>query len=573
MFQIIKIAFAVSKNPKLNLFLFFIFTTIATTLEVFSIGIILPLTQSIISSGENYSLIFRGIKYFEMPVQNVFYIFMFLFILKNIYLVFYYWWVSKFSWNIYSSSSIYLLKKYLFNDFSFFKKNDASQLVQNVYIETKNFTGSFQSSLVIIFETLVLFSVIFLLFSIQFKLTLITLFVFSFVMLTYNKLVSKTLSGWGTKRVVFSTESLKTLNEIFRGIKTIKIFNIEQTFSNIFSKYIKAFSSVATKHGAFTNYPKIILELCAIIIISSTLIVAYYSSVDLKGMIPFFGVFAAAAFRLLPSVNKLMTAFNNISFYKSSINIMAKEYNKFDTKSNKVKNENIFFEKEIKIKNLYFSHYQKDYLYKDESITIEKFDCIGIYGESGSGKTTLVDIIMGLYKADKGELLVDNKKISSFSEIQSWQKKISYVPQSIFLFNGTIKNNVSFEFNEKLIDNKKVSKSLLSSQLKKFADKHEKMNYIIDEGGANLSVGEKQRVGIARALYKDPELIILDEPTSALDNDTAKNFIKFLEEFKKNRTLIIISHDLNSLKFCNKIYEIKQDDINGNKIVLKSSLN
>ena len=152
-------------------------------------------------------------------------------------------------------------------------------------------------------------------------------------------------------------------------------------------------------------------------------------------------------------------------------------------------------------------------------------------------------------------------------------KKISYVPQSIFLFNGTIKNNVSFEFNEKLIDNKKVSKSLLSSQLKKFADKHEKMNYIIDEGGTNLSVGEKQRVGIARALYKDPELIILDEPTSALDNDTAKNFIKFLEEFKKNRTLIIISHDLNSLKFCNKIYEIKQDDINGNKIVLKSSLN
>ena len=199
MFQIIKIAFAVSKNPKLNLFLFFIFTTIATTLEVFSIGIILPLTQSIISSGENYSLIFRGIKYFEMPVQNVFYIFMFLFILKNIYLVFYYWWVSKFSWNIYSSSSIYLLKKYLFNDFSFFKKNDASQLVQNVYIETKNFTGTFQSSLVIIFETFVLFSVIFLLFSIQFKLTLITLFVFSFVMLTYNKLFQRHLVDGGEK--------------------------------------------------------------------------------------------------------------------------------------------------------------------------------------------------------------------------------------------------------------------------------------------------------------------------------------------------------------------------------------
>ena len=128
-----------------------------------------------------------------------------------------------------------------------------------------------------------------------------------------------------------------------------------------------------------------------------------------------------------------MTAFNNISFYKSSINIMAKEYNKFDTKSNKVKNENIFFEKEIKIKNLYFSHYQKDYLYKDESITIEKFDCIGIYGESGSGKTTLVDIIMGLYKADKGELLVDNKKRLVVFQKYKVGKKISYVPQFIFI--------------------------------------------------------------------------------------------------------------------------------------------
>ena len=289
-------------------------------------------------------------------------------------------------------------------------------------------------------------------------------------------------------------------------------------------------------------------------------------------MIPFFGVFAAAAFRLLPSVNKLMTSFNNISFYRSSINMMAKEYNKFDIKVNNIAEKNILFEKEIKIKNLNFSHNQKDIIYDNENITIQKFDCVGIYGESGSGKTTLVDIIMGLYKPDKGELLVDDQKISSATEIKNWQKKISYVPQSIFLFNGSIKNNVSFEFNEKLIDSKKVSQSLLSSQLEKFSDTPEKLNYKIDEGGGNLSIGEKQRIGIARALYKDPELIILDEPTSALDNNTANNLIKFLGEFRKNRTLIIISHDLSSLKFCNKIYEIKQSNKNKNKIILKDSL-
>jgi ABC-type multidrug transport system fused ATPase/permease subunit len=180
---------------------------------------------------------------------------------------------------------------------------------------------------------------------------------------------------------------------------------------------------------------------------------------------------------------------------------------------------------------------------------------------------------MGLYKPDKGELLVDDKKIKSINEIKSWQKKISYVPQSIFLFNGSIKNNVSFEFNENLIDVKKVSQSLMSSQLEKFANPEEKMNYIINEGGGNVSIGEKQRIGIARALYKNPELIILDEPTSSLDDNTAKNLIKFLGEFRKKRTLIIISHDIKSLQFCNKIYEIKQSEKGKNKIFLKDSFN
>lgn len=573
MFKIIKIIFKSNKSVKLNFFLFFVFTSIATILEIFSIGIIFPLTQGVMDSGQIYSLVLKGIKYFEISIQDVFFIFIFLFILKNIYLVFYYWWISKFTWNIYSSLSIYLLRKYLSKDFYFFKKNNTSQLVQNVYIETKNFTGSLQSSLTIIFETLVLISIIFLLISIQFKTTLITLFTFSLIMFLYHKLFSKILIKWGRKRIEFSSNSLKTLNEIFGGVKTIKIFNIEQIFTTIFSRHIKAFSSVATKHNAFMSYPKIVLEFSAIIILATILIFTHYSSTELKSMIPFFGVFAFAAFRLLPSINKLMTGFSNISFYKSSVDIMSKEYDELDIKITEVTKDNILFKKEIQIKNLTFSHNQKDIIYKNENIIIKKFECVGIYGESGSGKTTLVDIIMGLYKPDKGELLVDNKKITSVSEIKGWQKKISYVPQSIFLFNGSIKNNISFEFNEKLIDTKKVLQSLISSQLQKFTDQPEKIDYIIDEGGGNLSTGEKQRVGIARALYKNPELIILDEPTSALDSNTAKNLIKFLEEFKKNRTLIIISHDLNSLRFCNKIYEIKQTNDSKNKIVLKNNVN
>jgi len=573
MIKIIKIAKQISKNSRSGLYLFFFFTTIATILEIFSIGIILPLIQSLMNGNENFSLIIKETKYFELPITNVFYIFVFLFIIKNIYLVFYYWWISKFTWNIYSISSKYLLKKYLSNSFVFFKKNEASQLVQNVFIETKNFTATFSSLLIIIFESFVLVSIVFLLFSIEFKITMLTLFIFSIIMLAYHKLFSQTFNKWGSQRLESSTQALKTLNEIFSGIKTIKIFNVEKTFNKMFANYINRFSSVVTKQSAFINYPKIVLEMSAITIIFSSLIIINNSNLDLESIIPFFGVFIAGAFRLLPSVNKLMMSFNNISFHKTSINMMIKEYDKTEITIDKTIYKNIMFEKEIKIEDLSFSHNQKDVIYDKENITINKFDFIGIYGESGSGKTTLVDIIIGLYKPNKGKLIVDGKEISTSEEIQGWQKKIAYVPQSTFLFNGSIENNVSFEFNKDLIDTKKVVQSLESSQLEKFVNEKEKFNYIIDEGGGNLSVGEKQRIGIARALYKNPELIILDEPTSALDSDTAKNLIKFFGELRKRRTLIIISHDLSTLQFCNKIYEIKQSEAGKNKIILKDGLN
>ena len=520
----------------------------------------------------NFSFSLKGKEYLEISMQNLFFIFILLFFIKNVYLVFYYWWVSN-SHGIYTQvpADICLIN-ILLMIFIFLKKNDMSKLVQNVYIETKNFTATFSSSLIIIFETLVLVSIVFLLFSIQFKITLITLLIFFFIMILYHKLFSGKLGKWGSERLKFGTKSLKTLNEIFGGIKTIKIFNVEKIFSNIFSKNIITFSSVATKHSAFTNYPKITLEMCAILIIFSTLILINYSELDINNIVPIFGLFIAAAFRLLPSVNKLMQGFNNISFHQPSIIMMENEYKKLEKIDNTI-NKDTIFEKEIKLRDLNFSHNQKDIIYDKENITINKFDCVGIYGESGSGKTTLVDIIMGLYKPDKGELLVDDKKIQTINEIKSWQKKISYVPQSIFLFNGSIKNNVSFEFDENLIDDKKVSQSLMSSQLEKFANPKEKMNYIINEGGGNVSIGEKQRIGIARALYKNPELIILDEPTSSLDDNTAKNLIKFLGEFRKKRTLIIISHDIKSLQFCNKIYEIKQSEKGKNKIFLKDSVN
>jgi len=275
------------------------------------------------------------------------------------------------------------------------------------------------------------------------------------------------------------------------------------------------------------------------------------TNISYNETIPLLGLMLAASLRLIPSINKIMSNYNHILFFRSSSNVILKEF----SEQNKIISENfskkLLFNNTFEIRNAYFSYNDKT-IFKNLNFIINKNDCIGIYGESGSGKTTLIDIIMTLNKLDKGEIFLDKILLNNKDEKKRWLANISYVPQSVFLFNDKVKNNISFEYDENKIDTEKVVDCLRKTKLEKFDPSYE-----IYEGGTNLSIGEKQRLGLARALYKDPELIILDEPTSSLDKKNEEEIINFLEKFKFGKTMIIISHNLNSLKFCNRIIKVK----------------
>ncbi|MEA2092566.1 MAG: ABC transporter ATP-binding protein, partial [Patescibacteria group bacterium] len=183
-----------------------------------------------------------------------------------------------------------------------------------------------------------------------------------------------------------------------------------------------------------------------------------------------------------------------------------------------------------------------------------------LVGATGSGKTTLVDTILGLLEPTKGKVLVDKKNIKE--NTQGWQKNIGYIPQSIYLSDDTIRNNIAFGIDEKEIDEEKIRKALKAAQLDEFVDKlKDKLNTFIGERGIRLSGGQRQRIGIARALYDNPEVLIMDEATSSLDNITEKFVIKAIEQLKKNRTIIIIAHRLTTVKNCDKLYIIKNGQI------------
>jgi ABC-type multidrug transport system fused ATPase/permease subunit len=559
MIKILKILNLILNQKKIYLYL--LFTLLVTIFEALSISLIYPVLESILNENNytSYNLPFNF--EFQINTFKLIVILLSIYIIKNIYFIFYYWWQQKFIWNIYSLCSKNLLNKYLSNEYSFFQNKKQSELIQNVHIETKNITSAANGLLTLFLEILTSLCIIIILLYYNFHITLIVLFSFLIIILIFYTFLHIKIDTWGNIRIQSNKRLLQVLKEVFDGIKTVKVFNAGPIFEKMFSKHIYNFYSATFKQNAFKQYPRVFIELILVIVCLIFIFFLDLTKISYNETIPFLGLILAASLRLIPSINKIMANYNHILFFRSSSDLILKEF----SKQNKFYIEN--FDKRLPLKNTFEIKnanflYGNKIIFKNLNFIINKNDCIGIYGKSGSGKTTLIDIIMTLNKLEKGEIFLDKILLNNKDVNKRWLANISYVPQSVFLFNDKIKNNISFEYDERKIDNEKVVDCLRKTKLEKFDPSYE-----ISEGGTNLSIGEKQRLGLARALYKDPELIILDEPTSSLDKETEREIIDFLEKFKKERTMIIISHNLNSLKICNRIIRVKLNSDDSRSVI------
>ena len=566
--KILNIFFLIYKNPKIEIAKFILFSILALILEIISIGAIYPLMNSIFSNNHNFILSTINLNVENKTVIIILCVITILvFFFKNIYYIFFIYWQNKFSQNIYKITSVFLLNNYMSKKYNFFYKNNTSTLINNVYAESKNFSFVIASLLKLFSELLVLSSVILFLFFFQFYvvLSLLTFFlVFSFF---YKIFVKKFFNQWGRQRTYFGTLMLRELKVIFEGIKTIKIMHKENYFINEFKKYIKNFSKSAILQSTFAEFPKIFFEIISVFLIIIFVIYNIETNNNPTDFLAVLAVFVVAGFRLLPAFNRIIVSYQNIIYYSTTVNIIYNSYYEklnYDN-SHSSKHENfdaINFNNQIKIDSLNFNHDGKDYdFFQEISLLIKKNDCIGLVGESGSGKSTLINLISCLYNFNNGFIEIDNLKINTDYRINLWQRKIGYVSQSIFIKEGTVRDNIAFGMKEDQIDNDKVINAMKNAELGVFL---KKINYnldsVIKENGINLSHGEQQRFGIARALYNDCDLFILDEPTSSLDKDTEENFINFLNKFSKNKTVIIISHKLSNTEFCNKIFKIEQEN-------------
>ena len=369
----------------------------------------------------------------------------------------------------------------------------------------------------------------------------------------------KWMEKGGEIRRNYCAEAVKNIIQAFQGIKEVFIMGRRKYFVKEFENAYSKQLSASIIQGVGNECPAYIIEgICVTGLLGYICICVAGGNIDTESMVVSLAVFAMGAFRILPSLGRISTTFNTIVFYARSMDEM---YNNLElaretTKEEEISDREIEFIDSLKIEGLYWKYSEEaDYVLEDINLEIKKGDSIAFVGQSGSGKTTLVDLIMGLLKPQRGLITLDGLDILELGN--SWRKLIGYVPQNIYLIDDSIRNNIAFGIPEEKIDDEKVWKALELAQLKEFVkSQKDGLDCQVGDRGVRFSGGQRQRMAIARALYEEPEIIILDEATAALDNETEIAVMESIENLKGIKTLIIIAHRLTTIKNCNRICEI-----------------
>jgi len=467
---------------------------------------------------------------------------------------------SKFTNHLYSSVSQKLFKKYLALSLDDFYAYNTAELTRVAVTEAHFLAALIQSILTLVSEAFIFIFLYFALIYMNFKITLtLTIFLIIFGLLC-GRLFLKTLSSKGKERSLWIDKVYRQLNETFGNFKMIKLSGHEHVSEQGFKKTMTGYAEVNVLVDTMGVLPRSILESFGFIIL--ILIVLY--TLRFEGgdsVLPIVSMFALALYRMLPSVNKIVTSAQRIIFHKNSLDEI---YGMLSLNEEQIGEETIIFQNQIELKSLNFSYSRSSKsTLNNINLCINKGDKVSFVGESGAGKSTVVDLILGLLNPSSGLIKVDNKTLLS-GQYKSWRKKIGYIPQNIYLFDGSVSDNIVMNRN---YDEEKLISVLEKTKLYDVFVNKEGLETKVGENGSSLSGGQKQRVAIARALYGDPEILVLDEATSALDKETEEQIIKEIFEISKSKTLIAITHRIETLKSCNKVFEIKNGSCSLLKVV------
>ena len=554
------------KDKKKTLIMFFLII-IGTLLEMLSVGIIFPIIQVVLNDNfaNDYPSLFVLKNNFNVNQdQFTIYVLSFLiilFLIKNIFILLIVIYKAKFIETLRKKLSKKLHLKYLGQNYEFFVNSNTSELIRNLYQEVPKIMKGIDGILILLTEFFILIGLSLILLYISPLTTIIVIAVTLIFFLIYVYLTRKKIFNLGKQDQILYSSLMKETQQGYGNFKEILIYQLKDIFfyqyANLLVKYCRNNKILSI----YQQFPRILFEQIGIILVVGVSIFIFVQEPSKVKAIGIIGVYAYAFFRTVPLINKLIVNTQLIVFVKPSLDIINDEFKNKSEKDFKSEiDEPIEFKKNIDLQGVYFSAKNKsNQILKKVNLNIKKNSKIGIVGESGSGKSTLLNLIMCLIKPTSGQLKIDEKVLVNLPA--SWKKKISFVSQSAYLLDDTILNNITFSQNNEPINEKKLNEAIDIACLKEFVENSElKLQTIVGERGSKISGGELQRICIARAMYRESEILILDEFTSALDEKTEKKIIENI--FKLKKTIIISSHRPAILKYCDYLYEISNNQLN-----------
>lgn len=498
------------------------------------------------------------------------------YIVKNAYMSFLSYYKNHFYRKVEKEISMRLMNSYLSREYTFHINTNTSVLLRSIVYDITGVSASMASIFTIIMESMSAVLIIVVLLTTDFGMAMVLAVSAVMALLLIVATFHKIMKVEGKRAVTYSHMCLKAVNEAFNGIKDVMVTRRQAFFAESYNEAV----SGKNKSNAAKNFA----SECPAYVIEGICITAFIVMLCVKSLIGVNGAefvsnaaaFAIAAFRILPSVGKITNNYNVIVYYQTMVEdvyrniyeaqefaqnneLVMAEDDTADGQSVPAQSysENVpTFHSEISLENVSWKYPNAEgYVVQGLDMVIPKGHAVGFVGSSGAGKTTLADMILGLLPTETGAIRMDGVDIKSIPV--TWSRTIGYVPQSVYLTDDTIRNNVAFGIKREQIDDTLVWEALEQAQLKSFVESlPQGIDTIVGERGIKFSGGQRQRVAIARALYYDPAILVLDEATSALDNETESAVMDAIESLQGHKTLIIVAHRLTTIKSCDAVYEI-----------------
>jgi len=526
--------------------------------ETLSIGSIIPLIQTILESNQNNLVVtiikdkFSNLNY----INTILFLILSIFLIKNIISIIYVKFSTNFLLYLAADFQLKIYEKFMLSSLAYLDKYRSEDFIRNIITESRFVVNSYFSPLIQTFVnilTIIFFTILLLIYDLKSTLIILSIIILLFLILHF--IFYKKLEKIGKIRQEEQSKILQYTKDSFLGIRELKINNQELFFVQQFRKTINLLANLGVTRSVIADVPKAVIE--TIIILIFVLAVFYGSKIGIATnyILSKAAIYGIIGLKLLPMFNNTISNLQKINFSKIALDAIYDNLKTTFTKTETIKK--IKFNNLIELKNISFRYSKnKNLILNNLNISIPKNTILGLSGKSGSGKSTLLDIISGLREvAEGGDILVDG--VSVLNDLKSWGHKIGYIQQKPFIFDESLYSNISLDrsYSSKNLD--KFEKVIELSGLKNFYTKLD-LNYKSNIGGDNLSIsgGELQRIAIARALFRDKELLIFDESLSNLDKENKEIILDLIKKLSSFKTVIIVSHDQTCLNICNKVINI-----------------